>query len=426
MNIYLFFMVVILIGDALAQWLVDHLNVKRLRTDIPEAFRGVYDADKYKTSQEYLRESTRFDSLRSLVTVTVVVAFLVMGGFGWVDGMARGLGWGMIPTGLVFAGLLVVLSTFMSLPFSVYETFSLEQRYGFNRTTPGTFAGDLLRSLLLTAILGGILLSTILWFFSSAGSWGWLIAWGAVVAFQAFLLLIAPTVIFPLFNKFTPLEEGALKAAIEDYARKQEVSLRGLFTIDGSKRSTKANAYVSGLGRWKRIALFDTLIEKHTVPELVAVLAHEVGHAKLGHIRKMLAVSVLTTGVMFYLLSIFLSQPGLIEGLGVSPEPVGDHRPLYAGLFAFGLLATPLQRALSIVVNALSRKHEYEADAFAAHTTGAVDAMIDALKKLSVDNLTNLTPHPAKVWLEYSHPPMLERIAALARLAEGERAEGRT
>jgi STE24 endopeptidase len=397
----------------LLQWWVDQLNLKHLRTDIPAPFQGWYDPEKYAKSQQYLRESTRFDGFQSLFSLAAVIGFLLVGGFGWVDELARSPGWGMIGTGLVFTGVLILLSSLLSLPFSAYDTFSIEQRFGFNRTTPATFFGDWIKSLVLTAILGAVLLSLILWFFASAGTWGWVIAWGAVVAFQAGLMLIAPSVILPLFNKFIPLEQGALRSAIEDYAAAQNVSLKGIYKIDGSRRSTKANAYVTGLGRWKRIALFDTLIEKHTVPELVAVLAHEVGHAKLGHLRKMLAVSILTTGVMFYLLSLFLSRPALIEALGVSPEPVGGQLPLYAGLIAFGLLAAPLQRILSMAVNALSRKHEYEADAFAAQTTGEAAAMIEALKKLSVDNLSNLTPHPAKVFLEYSHPPMVERIQAM-------------
>ncbi|HMO52140.1 MAG TPA: M48 family metallopeptidase [Kiritimatiellia bacterium] len=418
MNGFLILILIILIADALLQFVVNALNVRRLQTDLPEEFKGWYDADRYQQSQIYLRTTTRFEQAQLLVTTGVLAAFLIAGGFGWLDQVARSAGGGLILTGLLFTGMLILAATLLGLPFRLYDTFVIEARHGFNRTTPGTFIADQLKSLALTALLGGPLLAGILWFFAEAGSWGWLIAWGVVIAFQFVMILLGPSLILPLFNTFTPLPEGELRTSIEAYARGQSVPLSGIYAIDGSRRSSKANAYVTGLGRLKRIALFDTLVAKHTVSELVAVLAHEVGHAKLGHIRTMLLISSLTTGFMFFLLSLFLREPGLYKAMQV-PWPSGEPAPLYAGMIAFGLLMAPLNRLLAVWGNHRSRRHEYEADAFAVRTTGDAEAMITALKKLSVENLSNLSPHPLMVWLEYSHPPILERIRAL-------RAPGRT
>jgi len=414
MNGFLILMVVILAGDAILQWIVNTLNVRAIRPELPEEFRDSYDEAKYRKSQVYLKTTTTFEQVQLAITTPLVIGFLLAGGFGWVDGMARTFDGGLIVTGLLFTGILMLISLVLNLPFQIYDTFVIEERFGFNRTTVKTFIADMIKSLVLSIVLGGPLLAGILWFFSEAGSWGWLIAWAAVTAFQFIMLLLAPSLLLPLFNKFTPLADGELKSAIETYAQKQNYRLSGIFSIDGSRRSSKANAYVTGLGRLKRIALFDTLIEKHTVPELVAVLAHEVGHAKLGHIRKMMLTSILTTGIMLYLLSLFLREPGLYAAIRVPWDPATP-APIYAGMIAFGVLMSPLNRLLSIYSNHLSRRHEYEADAFAARTTGDAGSMITALKKLSVENLSNLTPHPLMVWMDYSHPPVLDRIRSLKR-----------
>lgn len=405
-------MLVILVGDALLQLVVNHLNARHINPELPSEFNGWFDQEKYRSSQEYLKITTRFEQTQLLITTPLVIGFLLAGGFTWADGIARSFNGGLIVTGLIFTGILMLLSKAMSLPFQIYDTFVIEEKFGFNRTTVRTFIADWVKSFALTVVLGGTLFAGILWFFSETGNAGWLIAWAAVVVFQLIMLLLTPSLLLPLFNKFTPLEDGELKQKIELYARDQDYQLSGIFKIDGSRRSSKANAYVTGLGRFKRIALYDTLIEKHTVSELVAVLAHEVGHAKLGHIRKTILISIVTTGLMFYLLSLFLHKPGIYEALGV-PWQSGQQAPIYAGMFAFGILMAPLNRALSILSNRISRKHEYEADSFAARTTYNAEALISALKKLSVENLSNLNPHPLMVWLEYSHPPILDRIKAL-------------
>lgn len=414
MNGYLVFMVAVLAGDAALRGVVDRLNLARLRPDLPAGFADWFDADTYAKSQAYLKASTRFESVQSLVTLAITLVFLLAGGFGWVQGLAASAGFDAIPTGLVFMAILIAASTLIGLPFSVYDTFVLEQRFGFNQTSPGTFAADQAKSLALTLAIALPLLAGVLGFFSWFPVWGWLIAYGLFLAVQVVLLLIAPSVLLPLFNTFTPLPDGDLRQAIERYAAKQDYRISGIYSIDGSRRSSKSNAYVTGLGRLKRIALFDTLIEKHTTEELVAVLAHEVGHARLGHIRRMFLASAATTFLLFYLLSLFLDQPGLYTAMGVA-DPDPESLPLHVGLIGFLLIMAPLQRVIGIALNALSRRHEYEADAFAVRTTGSAEPMKTALRKLSVDNLVNLTPHPAKVWLAYSHPPMPERLAALDR-----------
>lgn len=413
MNEFLIIILVLLVADYVLEVVVERLNLAAMRPDIPEDFRDLYDAEKYAKSQKYLRESTRFELLESSLMLPLTIGFLLLGGFAWADRIARQPGWGMIATGLLFAGSLGLLSTLVSLPFRIYDTFVLEARYGFNKTTVGTFIADLLKGLLLGGIIGGLVLAGILWFFASAGTWAWFYAWAALAVFQLVMLFLAPVVILPLFNKFTPLEDGELRTAIQQYADGQKVSLSGIFKIDGSRRSTKANAYFTGFGRTKRIALFDTLIARHPVPELVAVLAHEVGHYRLGHIRRMLVASLAGSLLMFWILGQFIAVPKLYAAFGVAFEPVGGHPPIYAGLIFFGFLYAPISMAISLLSNLLSRKHEFEADAFAAKTTGRPQDLVEALRKLTVDNLGNLTPHPLKVFLEYSHPPVLERIAAL-------------
>ncbi len=412
MNVYLGIIVAVMVGNALLQLWVNRLNIGHVRVALPEEFEGWYDATKYRRSQEYLLANTRFENLGIMLTVPVMLLFLLAGGLGWIDGLARLAGGGVVVTGLIFTAVWSLLNYLLNLPFDLYDTFVIEERFGFNRTKAATFIADQLKLMVLAVLLGGPLLAAVLWFFSSAGPWGWLIAWAVMVAFQLLMTAIGPSLLLPLFNTFTPLAEGDLKSAIEDYAGRQQVSLAGIFTMDGSRRSSKANAYVIGLGRLKRIVLYDTLVERHTVPELVAVLAHEVGHAKRGHVRKMLVTSIITTGVMFFLLSLFISSPGLYAALQVD-WPAGSPAPLYAAIMAFGILMTPLSRLLSIYTNYRSRCYEFEADAFAAGTTGDAEPLITALKRLSVDNFSNLSPHPLMVRLDYSHPPVLERIKAL-------------
>jgi STE24 endopeptidase len=411
MNGFLLIILAVLIGAYLLDLIVDTLNVRHVTTVLPEEFEGYYDADKYKKSQRYLRENTRFGIISDTVTTPITIAFILFGGFNTVDQFARGFNLGSILTGLIFAGVLLLASQILSIPFSIYSTFVIEEKYGFNKTTPKIFILDILKSWLLIAVIGGIVLSVVLWFFEKAGPLAWLYCWFAVTLFQIFLMFIAPVVIMPIFNKFIPLEEGELKQAIEDYARSQEFKLKGIFTMDGSKRSTKTNAFFTGFGRFRRIVLFDTLVEKHTVKELVSILAHEMGHYKKKHILKSICISILSTGLMFGILSLFLKNRGLFAAFKMQEISI------YASLLFFGFLYSPIQMVLSIFGNMLSRRHEYDADEYAVKTYNASASMIAALKKLSVENLSNLTPHPLKVFLSYSHPPVLERIRAIRRMS---------
>ncbi len=295
-------------------------------------------------------------------------------------------------------------SNIIHVPLAVYHTFVLEEKYGFNRTTPATFITDILKSWVLTAVIGGIIFSVVLWFFYRTGSLAWVYCWGAVTSFQIFFMFVSPVVIMPLFNKFVPLKDSELKTAIESYAKSQNFKIKGVFTMDGSRRSSKSNAFFTGFGKFRRIVLFDTLIQKHTIEELVSILAHEIGHYKKKHIFKHLIISIFSSGVMFFILSFFINNRELFSAFQMEKTSV------YASLLLFGLLYTPFEMAISIFSNMFSRKNEFEADEYAVSTCGKPEAMIMALKKLSVDNLSNLTPHPFKVFLSYSHPPVLERI----------------
>ncbi|MDG5767510.1 M48 family metallopeptidase [Balneolales bacterium ANBcel1] len=407
MNIYAVIILAALAADYLLNLISDLLNLKALRKQMPDEFGDVCDEEKYRKSQEYTRVRTRFGLISATFSLAVLLLFWFAGGFNWADQLVRELGYGTIATGLLFIGMLLLGQSILSLPFSIYSTFVIEERFGFNKTTPRTFATDLLKGMVLAVLLGGPLLAGVIAIFEFLGAEAWLYAWVVVILFTLFVQFIAPTWIMPLFNKFEPLEDGELKQAILDYAEKVSFPLQGIYTIDGSRRSGKSNAFFTGFGKNKRIALFDTLIENHTVPELVAVLAHEVGHYKKRHIPKNMIIGFLQTGLMLFLLSLFIRIPGLHEAFFMEEISV------YAGLLFFGLLYAPVEMLLSIVMQIVSRKHEFEADRFAAETTGEPESMVSVLKKLSADNLSNLTPHPFHVFLNYSHPPVAERIQAI-------------
>ena len=409
MNFFLVIILAILITTYLLDLIIDILNVRHVKTKLPGEFKGFIDPKKYKESQEYLKENTRVGIISDSIITPLLILFILVNGFNAVDRFSRGFDLGSIPTGLIFAGVLILTFHLLTIPFSVYSTFVIEEKYGFNKTTPKTFILDILKAWLLVAVLGGIVLSAVLWFFEKSGSWAWVYCWCGVTIFQLVLMFVAPVVIMPLFNKFVPLEEGELKKAVEDYVGVQNFRIRGIFTMDGSKRSTKSNAFFTGFGRFRRIVLFDTLIEKHTVDEVVSILAHEMGHYKKRHMLKSICLSMLTTGLMFYILSLFINNRELFAAFGM------EHTSIYASLFFFGMLYSPIDTIISIFGNMLSRRHEYEADAYAVTTSRRPETMISALKRLSVENLSNLTPHPLKVFLSYSHPPVLERIKAIRR-----------
>lgn len=407
MNIFAIIILAAILLEYALQLAADYFNLKTLRAEVPKEFAGVYNEAAYGKSQAYTKTNTTFGIFTATVNLAVILTFWFSGGFNYIDVIVRRWNFGFLWTGLLFIGLLMLLKSILSLPFCIYSTFVIEERFGFNKTTVKTFASDLIKGLILAIVLGGPLAAAILAFFSFAGPLAWFYCWIATAVFILLVQFIAPTWIMPLFNKFTPLGDGELRTAILDYARSVSFPLKGIFVMDGSKRSGKSNAFFTGFGKNKRIALFDTLIAKHTVAELVAVLAHEIGHYKKKHIVQSIVISIAHMGLMFFLLSFFITTRGLFDAFYMQDISV------YAGLIFFGMLYSPIELILSLAMHLLSRKNEYEADRFAADTIQRPESMIDALKKLSVDNLSNLTPHPFYVFLNYSHPPVLQRIQAI-------------
>jgi len=407
MNIYLIIILAIIIGNYILDLIIELFNLRSIKKELPEEFVGFYDANKYEKSQEYLKDNTKFKLIQGLFTVGVILFLILSGGFNFVDQLARSFNLNLNFTGLIFTGILFFFFQIIEIPFSIYHTFVIEEKYGFNRTKPKTFFLDLIKGWVLSIIIGGLLFSLVLWFFITSGELAWIFCWLGVSIFELFLIFIAPIVIMPLFNKFIPLEDGELKQTIETYAKSQNFKLKGLFKMDGSRRSSKSNAFFTGFGRYRRIVLFDTLIKNHSIKELVSILAHEMGHYKKKHILKTIIISILANGLMFFILSLFINNQGLFDAFRM------DNLSIYASLLFFTFLYAPINIILSLAGNILSRKHEYEADNYAITTYKNPQAFILALKKLSVDNLSNLTPHPLKVFMAYSHPPVLERIKAL-------------
>ncbi|HCU69259.1 MAG TPA: peptidase M48 [Desulfomicrobium sp.] len=341
------------------------------------------------------------------VGTAATLAFILAGGFPLADRLAR-IADNDIFTGLVFFSLLFIGSELLGLPFSIYRTFVLEARFGFNTTTPGTFVLDRLKGYLLAAVLGLPLLAAVLLLFTSFGPWAWALCWAVTTLFSVTLTFLAPSLIMPLFNTFTPLEDRNLLDRLRDLARRTGFGLGGVFVMDGSKRSTKANAFFTGLGRTKRIALYDTLLAAHEADEIEAILAHEIGHYRLGHITRGLVLSILQTGLLLALMGQAITLPGLYEAFGMTSMPV------HAGLVFFLLLYSPVSLMLTPFFAGLSRRREFEADRFAAAHLPSPEPLIRALKKISGQSLANLTPHPWYVFFHYSHPPLGARIAALA------------
>ncbi len=393
--------------DFILNLAADGLNLKHIRSELPRAFEGVYEPERYRKSQKYLKVNTQFGWITSAFNLCLILVFWFGKGFPLLDKWVRTFELGPVLSGLIYMGILMLLKAVLSLPFSVYSTFVIEERFGFNKTTVQTYVMDLLKGLILALLLGTPLLAAILAFFQYAGHNAWWYCWIGVTLYMLVVQFIAPTWIMPLFNKFTPLEEGELKSAILSYADSIDFPLENVYQMDGSRRSTKSNAFFTGFGKHKRIVLYDTLIKQHSVNELVAVLAHEMGHYKKKHIRQSLILSILQTGLMLFLLSHFITYQGLFDAFYMSQQSV------YAGMIFFAMLYAPIDFFVGILMQVLSRKNETVADQFAAETTKDPVSMVDALKKLSVDNLSNLTPHPFYVFLNYSHPPVLQRIQSL-------------
>lgn len=396
----------ILIFQFIIETCLDYLNSKRYKDAIPPELRDVYDAEAYEKSQAYKDTQYKFGLCTSSFSFVLMICFLSLGGFQWIDTLARSFTNDPMLVALLFFGIIMLGSDIITTPFSYYSTFVIEEKFGFNKSTRKLFFLDKLKGWVMTLILGGALLALVLWFFEWAGTLFWIYAWLAVTLLMLFMNLFYSKLIVPLFNKQTPLEDGTLKTKIERYAASVGFDLQNIFVIDGSKRSTKANAYFSGFGKEKRVTLYDTLVNDLTEEEVVAVLAHELGHYKRKHIVFNLFLSILLTGFTLFILSLFINSPEVSLAIGVSTPS------FHAALIGFGILYSPISEITGLFMNYMSRKFEYEADDYAKYTFSA-SPLVSSLKKLSKNSLSNLTPHPAYVFMHYSHPTLLERIKNL-------------
>ena len=398
-----YILISIIIISFIIDKILDTLNAKHFDDKIPAKLADVYDEAEYKKSQAYKKTNEKFSNITSTFSIFLTLGFFFADGFKYVDNFARSYTDNPILVALIFFGIIMIGSDILTTPFSYYKTFVIEEKFGFNKSTKKTFWLDKIKGLLMSAIIGGGILSLIIWFYQLTGKNFWVYAWVLVAVFSLFMNMFYAKLIVPLFNKQSPLEDGELKSAIEKYAEKVGFTIHNIFVIDGSKRSTKANAYFSGFGSQKRITLYDTLINDLETDEIVAVLAHEVGHYKRKHIVFNLISTILLTGLTLFILSLFINSPILSEALGVAIPS------FHIGLIAFGILYSPISEITGLFMNYMSRKFEYQADNYAKETFNG-NALITSLKKLSKNNLSNLTPHFAYVFAHYSHPTLLERI----------------
>lgn len=405
-NTLFFVILAIIIADFFLDRYIDYLNTTRWSDKIPDEVKGIYDEEKYARQQQYQKENYLFGLVSSFLNFSVIVAMLFFFGFAYVNNMAASISTHPIWQALIFFGILMFGAEILNLPFGIYGTFVIEEKYGFNKTTVKTYIFDKLKGWVLSAFFGAGLLALIIWIFLAAGPWFWLIAWGVLAIFSVFMAMFYSTIIVPLFNRQTPLEDGELRRAISDFAERAGFRLDNIFVIDGSKRTTKANAYFTGLGSKKRVVLYDTLISEMGTDEIVAVLAHEIGHYKKKHVLQGLLVGLLQTGVLLFLFSLFVKSPAIGKAFGV------DEPSFHIGMIAFSILYSPVSLVTGLAMNMLSRRNEFQADEFAA-VQFRPGPLISALKKLSVKNLSNLTPHPVYVFFNYSHPPLLQRLEYL-------------
>jgi len=403
-----FILVSIIVADFILESWLELLNLKNLSEKLPEELKDLYDVEQYIQSQKYERTNIRFGLVSSSFNLILIMGMFFFDGFVWIDKLAASISMHPVLHPLIFFGILGLAFDILNTPFAVYDTFVIEQRFGFNKTTPGLYIADKLKGWLLTALIGGGLIALVVWFYLQITIYFWLWAWLLMSIFMLFMAFFYSSLIVPLFNKQKPLEDGELKYQITSYAERAKFHIDKIYTIDGSKRSTKANAYFSGLGRKKRIVLFDTLIGELSTDEIVAVLMHEIGHYQKHHIINSMILSFIQTGIMLFIFSLFVSQPVLSQALGMPGAS------FHIGLIAFGILYSPISIVIGLMMNTFSRKNEYQADRFAADF-GMSNSLISSLKKLSVTNLSNLTPHPLYVFFHYSHPTLLQRIRNLIR-----------
>ena len=404
---YYFIIIGALIVEYLLSTISSVLNMNSITSTIPDGFQEYYDDKKYSKSQEYLKDKTKlglYSSTFSLILTLIVIHF---GLFGFLDEFVRSNSTHYIISGLLFFGILFLINDILNIPFSLYSTFVVEEKYGFNKTSIHTFISDKCKGYGLTIVFGSAIMVPVFYFFNTFQDNGWWIAWALITAFMIAVQPLFVHVIAPMFNKFTPLEEGDLKTAIEEFANKVGFPIGRIDVMDGSKRSAHSNAYFSGFGKSRRIALFDTLLDKHSTEEIVSVVAHEIGHYKKKHIITGTILGVIETGIMLFIFNLFMNDSDLFAVFSV------DTVSIYCGLVFFSMLYSPINMVTSIFTTAMSRKNEFEADAYALETTQKPEPLISMLKGLSASNLSHLTPHPLMVFLSYSHPPVVDRIAAV-------------
>lgn len=407
MHNFIFFIILIIpVTGFFVERYLDHLNSLMWSETLPEKLQGICDAEEYKKTQLYQKDNNRLSFWSSSFNLLIILVMIIAGGFALADNIARDITSHPVLISLVFFGIIGFASDIINIPFSIYDTFIIEKKYGFNTMTVRTFITDHLKSWFIALLVGAPVLGLITWFYYKTGKNFWWYAWGLITVFSVFMNLFYSELIVPLFNKQIPLPEGSLRTMIEAFSQKTGFKLRNIFIIDGSKRSTKANAYFSGFGPKKRIVLYDTLQKQLSEEEIVAVLAHEIGHYKKKHVLMNLLFSVITTGVMLFLLSLVVNNPSFSLALG-SQIP-----SFHLGLIVFGILYSPLSLVIGLLTNYISRKNEFAADRFVVDNFKP-ELLAEGLKKLSVKNLSNMMPHPAYVFFHYSHPPLLQRLEKL-------------
>lgn len=406
MSIILLIIIAILVFDFALERILSYLNSVKRNRAIPEELKDVYDEATHLKSLDYKWAYEKLGYLTSSLSFASILLMLLLGGFAFADNFCRQYTENPILLSLLYFGILFLLSDLLNTPIDIYSTFSIEEKYGFNKTTPKTYILDKLKGYLIGIIIGGGLLSLFVWFYQTAGPLYWMYIWLVFAAFSVFMTMFYSNLIVPLFNKQTPLEDGELRTAITEFSNKAGFKLKNIYVIDGSKRSTKANAYFTGLGPKKRIVLYDTLIKQLSTEEIVAVLAHEIGHYKKKHTSTGLLLGLVQTGLTLYILSLMLGNKSIYDALGVAKPGI------HIGLIAFGMLYSPISTIIGLFMNVISRYNEYQADAY-AESFGLGDALINGLKNLSRNNLSNLNPHPAYIFFHYSHPSLLQRIRAI-------------
>ena len=406
LNIVFFLIIIIPVAGFLLEQYLEHLNARMWSERLPEKLKGICPEEEYKKSQLYDKDNKKLSFWSSLFNLSVILVMILAGGFSLVDSAARGISINLVIVALLFFGMIGLASDLINIPFSWYDTFVIEKKYGFNTMTVRTFITDHLKSWFLALLVGAPVLGLITWFYYKTGSLFWLYAWGLITLFTVFMNFFYSELIVPLFNKQTPLEKGSLREKIEQFASKTGFRLRNIYIIDGSKRSTKSNAYFSGFGTKKRIVLYDTLLKELSEEEIVAVLGHEIGHYRKHHVLVMMLSSFIMTGFMLFLFSLVVNNPMLSQALGA--EDPGFH----LGLIVFGILYSPLSLIIGLISNIISRRNEFTADRFVKENYDP-SHLASALKKLSVRNLSNMLPHPTYVFFHYSHPPLLERLEKL-------------